>query len=111
MDISSEWVVLLATVSVEGLIDVCQPSSERLPEANWATFLWDLYGSCTEGLQKSASLPTLSRASQNIDRLSWLCRAQIRSCFSGKLSLSAGIGLQCEPASRYLQRKNEAANY
>lgn len=32
-------------------------------------------------------------------------------CVSGKLSPSAGLGLHCEPTSRYLQRKNEAANY
>lgn len=39
MDVPSVWVVLLATVSVEGLIDVCQPASEQLPEANFQSKL------------------------------------------------------------------------
>lgn len=33
------WVALLATVSVEELIDDCQPASKRLPEANFQSNL------------------------------------------------------------------------
>lgn len=66
---------------------VSQPQSgfqRQTSRANWATFLWDLYGSCTEGLQKFfASLSTVRLAFKNTDRLSEL-RSQ--SCFSGKLS-------------------------
>lgn len=38
---SALWVVLLATVNVSRIIDVCQPlSSQRAtPRANWGTFL------------------------------------------------------------------------
>lgn len=39
MDVPSVWVVLLATVSVEGLIDVCQLVLKRLPEANFQSKL------------------------------------------------------------------------
>ena len=38
-DVAPVWVVPLATVNVEGLIDVCQPASEQLPEANFQSKL------------------------------------------------------------------------
>lgn len=83
----SVWVVLLATVSVEGLIDVCQPASEQLPEANVQSklghiplgSLWQLH----RGTPKVCFPPQQSVLPFRIwtDCLGY--RAQTRSCSLG----------------------------
>lgn len=117
MEAPSVWVVLLATVSVKGLIDVCQPrlraaSRGKLPVQT---------GPHSSGISMAAAqsdservcFPPQQPALPRRAPTDCLGYTELRSevCASGKLSLSAGRALRCEPASRYLQRKNEAANY